>query len=302
MNHHANVAAACGGKPPRPARRPWTSARKPVQSRAISTPRTLRLASTEKRKTDVEAAVKRLEEIIALSGKLGDSEKSNAARAAINDALAVMKEAEAVNARTHAKQKFDEAESKFRAATTALEGGKLADAQSLAIEAKAAAEAAKAASADLFEGRASQARLRATAPRRLRRRHRGGGRRAFDHRGRGLADDPPGVPAGQDRDRPGSVRRLQQRCEDRQRVLDFALSHRGPHGLEGATTTRTSSSVSLGPRAVMSYLAEQGVAPGRMTAVGKGEGEPVAENTSKSGRAQKPAHRDLVRLGQAGWR
>ena len=284
MNHHANVALL------------WWEAAK-TRSEAVDLAEKAsavqsdfdaaqtELAAAEKRKTDAEAAVKRLEEIVALSGKLGDSEKSNAARKAINDALAVMKEAEAVNARTHAQQKFDEAESKFKAATTALEGGKLADAQSLAIESKAAAEAAKAASKDKFD--AEQAKLAYEARRRA----------VFDASakvsGAERAITEGGVlltirqvfPSGKVEINPDRYDAINELAKIATEYGDFALVIEGHTDSKGNDNKNLQLSESRA-KAVMSYLATQGVAPGRMTAVGKGEGEPVAENTSKSGRAQ----------------
>lgn len=243
------------------------------------------LAKLQKRHKDAEAAVARLEKIIALEGKLGDSEGANKARQALNDALAAMKAAEAVNARIHAPEKFGEAEAKFHAATGALESGKLKDSQSLAIEAKVAAESAKKASAGKYKS--EQATL------------------AYEARRRELFDataEAPGVersiteggvmltirevfPTNKVEIDPSRFDTFNKLAKIAGEYSEFSLV------IEGHTDSKGKDSKNLAlsegrAKAVMSYLSQQGVQPNRMTAIGKGEGEPVAENTSKAGRAQ----------------
>ena len=258
----------------------------------------LELAEVQKRNKDAEAAVARLNEIVALESKLGSSEKSNAARKALNAALAMIKEAEAVNARKHAAEKFSEAETKFESATDALEGGDVDKAESMAIEAKVAAEAAKAASGDQYASEKAQL--------------------AYQERRRALFDataSVPGLersitdggvtltmrqvfPSGKveiDRDRIDALNRLAGIAND---YKDFSLVIEGHTDTKGSDSRNLSLSESRA-KAVMSYLAQQGVSPGRMTAVGKGEGEPVAENTSKAGRAQNRRIEILFAQGSA---
>jgi outer membrane protein OmpA-like peptidoglycan-associated protein len=61
--------------------------------------------------------------------------------------------------------------------------------------------------------------------------------------------------------------------------------------IEGHTDSKGSKSKNLQlsdsrAKSVMAHLAAQGVAPDRMTALGKGSAEPIADNKSKDGRSK----------------
>lgn len=257
-----------------------------------------KLAVAQKRKNDADAAVARLEKIIALEGKLGDSEGMNKARTAINEALAAMKQAEAVNAPVHAADEFRKAEAKFQVATQALETGKAGDAQSAAIEAKSAAEAAKAASEGKYKS--EQASL------------------AHQQRRRALFDDSaevPGVqrsitdggvlitirevfPSGKIEIEPVRYDTFNKIAKLAKEYDDFAIVVEGHTDTKGKASKNLQLSESRA-KAVMGYLNNQGVPPSRITALGKGQEQPVADNTTKAGRAQNRRIEILFAQGAA---
>ncbi len=243
------------------------------------------LAEAEKRKKDAESAVARLERIIALEGKLGDSEGMNEARNAMNQALAAMKAAEAVNAGAYAAKEFGEAEAKFKAATDALEKGKAKDAKSFALEAKVAAEAAEKAAKPQYEK--DKAEL------------------AYEARRRALFDATASVPGVQRAITEGGVLVTVREVfpsgkveidpvhyETFNRLAKIAIEYKDfSLVIEGHTDSKGSDAKNLAlsegrAKSIGSYLAEKGVSPSRITSLGKGSAEPVAENTSKAGRAQ----------------
>jgi outer membrane protein OmpA-like peptidoglycan-associated protein len=297
MEHHGNVAMVW-----------WVAARTnseivDLEQETANTKKDLedaeaRLAAVEKRKKDATAAVDRLEKIIALQGKLGDSEGMNKARTAINEALAAMKQAEAVNARAHAPDDFGKAEAQFTVATQALEAGKASEAQSAAIQAKQAADAAKAASEGKYK--AEQATL------------------AYQQRRRALFDasaEVPGVqrritdggvmitirevfPSGKVEIEPVRYDTFNKIAKLAQEYDDFSIVIEGHTDTKGAASKNLQLSESRA-RSVMSYLTNQGVPPARITAVGKGQEQPVADNTTQAGRAQNRRIEILFAQGAA---
>ena len=256
------------------------------------------LAAAQKRKNDADAAVARLEKIIALQGKLGDSEGMNQARTAINEALAAMKEAERVNAPLHAVDDFRKAEAKFQVATTALESGNAGDAQAAAIEAKKAAEAAKAASEGKYKS--EQAQL------------------AYQQRRRALFDasaEVPGVqrvitdggvmitirevfPSGKVEIEPVRYDAFNKIAKLAKDYDDFSIIVEGHTDTKGGASKNLQLSESRA-RSVMSYLTNQGVSPSRITALGKGQEQPVADNRTQAGRAQNRRIEILFAQGPA---
>jgi outer membrane protein OmpA-like peptidoglycan-associated protein len=256
------------------------------------------LAAAQKRKNDADAAVARLEKIIALEGKLGDSEGMNKARTAINEALAAMKEAERVNAPVHAADEFRKAEAKFQVATTALEAGKAGDAQGAAIEAKKAADAAKAASEGKYK--AEQGQL------------------AYQQRRRALFDASADVPGAQRVITDGGVMitirevfasakvevaparydTFNKIAKLAQEYDDFSIVVEGHTDTKGGASKNLQLSESRA-RSVMSYLTNQGVPPNRITALGKGQEQPVADNRTHAGRAQNRRIEILFAQGPA---
>lgn len=243
------------------------------------------LADAQKQEELAKSAIARAKQVIALQGKMADSKGGAEARDAINAALAALKDAERVDAGEYAKAKFDEAESKLKAATEALGEGKTKKAKSLAEEAETVAASAKAeaepkyaanrqerdrtaAQRELFDTLSSIGAVNASIVE--------GGVQvtivgAFEHNSVDIKSDMQAVFA---------------------KIADAAKAYSSISlVIEGHTDSKGKSSQNLQlsdarANSVMSYLASKGVAPGRMSALGKGSAEPVAENKSKEGRAK----------------
>jgi outer membrane protein OmpA-like peptidoglycan-associated protein len=225
-------------------------------------------------------------QIIALEGKVTDSQEVNVARGAINEALAALKEAQAVDADTHAAANFAAAEAKLKAATDALGRGKTKDAQSFAIEAKAAAESAKREAEPKFTStEADQAKMART-------------KALFDAVGqisgvsRSMVEGGVQVTVVEAFSASGGVdiqpmmeATFNKLAETAKTFNDYALVVEAHTDSKGNKSKNLQLSESRA-KSVAAFLAAQGVAPDRMTALGKGSGEPVADNKTKDGRAK----------------
>lgn len=245
------------------------------------------LAEAKKRQKLAKATLDRMAQIIALEGKVSDSEEVNTAKSAINEALAALKEAQAVDADVHASANFSAAEAKLKTATDALGKNKPKDALSMAIEAKASAEAAKREAEPKYTTtEADQAKLT---------------------RNKALFDSVAGVSgvsasavAGGVQatvveafsSGAGSVTILPMMEATFIKLAEVAKAY-PDYGLviEGHTDTKGNKSKNLTlsdsrAKSVAAFLAAQGVAPDRMTSLGKGSAEPVGDNKTKDGRAK----------------
>ncbi len=243
------------------------------------------LAAAQKQVKLAESAIKRAKDVIALQGQVADSEGSNEARQAINAALAALKDAERVDANVHAGDKFAEAESKLEAATKALADSKTAKAKTLAEEAETAATSAKAAAQPKFAS--SQAdREKVAAQQEL-----------FEALNKISGVEAAIVEGGVQATIIGSFESQGVEIKPDMRatydaIADVAKKHpKRSLVIEGHTDSKGGNSKNLQlsdsrAKSVMSYLAGKGVEPGRVSAVGKGEEEPVAPNKTKEGRAQ----------------
>lgn len=243
------------------------------------------LASAQKQKRLAESAISRAKEVIALQGKVADSEGANEARDAINAALAALKEAERVDANIHAGDKFKEAESKLDSATASLREGKVDKAKTLAEEAETAATSAKATAAPKYaSAQADQGRVAAQQA-------------LFQE-----LSDIPGVEAAiveggvqvtliESFESTGVEIKSDMRTTY-DKIADVAKKHpKRSLVIEGHTDSKGNNSKNLQlsdsrAKSVMGYLATKGVEPGRMNALGKGEQEPVAPNKTREGRAR----------------
>ncbi|MEX1364778.1 MAG: OmpA family protein [Nannocystaceae bacterium] len=256
------------------------------------------LVEAQKRERLAKATLERMEQILAVQGKLAaDNAEVAAAREQIGQALAAMNAAQAVDADVHAKATFGTAEAKLKAASDALGKDKPKDAMSLAIEAKAAAEAARSEAEPKFAStEATQAKLNrqkslfdalgAVA----------GAERAMVEGGVMItiveAFSTTGVSI-----EPGSVASFDKIAETATNYGEFSLI------IEGHTDSKGNKNKNLGlsqarAQSVLSHLAEKGVAPGRMSAVGKGSAEPVADNKTKEGRFKNRRIEILFAFGQ----
>jgi outer membrane protein OmpA-like peptidoglycan-associated protein len=243
------------------------------------------LAAAQKQVKLAESAIKRAKDVIALQGQVADSEGANKAREAINGALAALKEAEKVDANVHAGAKFKEAESKLDAATQALRDGKTDKAVTLAGEAETAAASAKAASESKYAS--TQADREKTAAQQALFEELSGisGVEAAIVEG-GVMATIIGSFDG------GGVEISADMRTTYDKIADVAKKHpKRSLVIEGHTDSKGSDSKNLQlsdsrAKSVAAYLAGKGVEPGKMSALGKGEQEPVAPNKTKEGRAR----------------
>ena len=245
------------------------------------------LAEAKKRQKLAKATLDRMAQIIALEGKVSDSAEVNQAKSAINDALAALKEAQAVDADVHAAATFSAAEAKLKLATDALGKNKPKDAQSYAIDAKAGAEAAKNEAAPKYATtEADQAKLAR--------------QKALFDAVSGISGVSASMVAGGVQvsiveafsSSAGSVNIVPMMeatfvklAEVQKQYGDYALV------IEGHTDSKGNKSKNLQlsdsrAKSVMAFLAAQGVPPDKMSALGKGSAEPVADNKTKDGRAK----------------
>jgi len=243
------------------------------------------LAGAQKQVKLAKSAIDRANDVIALQGQVADSEGGNKAREAINAALAALKEAEKVDANVHAADKFAEAEAKLDAATQALRDGKMDKAATLAGEAETAATSAKAASASQHaSSQADQEKLVAQQA-------------LFKELGGISGVDAAIVEGGVMVTVIGSFESTGVEIKPDMRgtydaIADVAKKHpKRSLVIEGHTDSKGSNSKNLQlsdsrAKSVSAYLATKGVEPGKMSALGKGEQEPVAPNKTKEGRAQ----------------
>jgi outer membrane protein OmpA-like peptidoglycan-associated protein len=243
------------------------------------------LAEAKKREKLAKATLDRMAQIIALEGKVAETEEVASAREKISEALDALKEAQAVDADVHAAATFKAAESKLKLATDALGKNKAKDAMNFAIDAKTSADAAREeASPKYASTEADQAKL---------------------NRQKALFDALADV-SGADRAMveggvkitvveafqgnavtidPQMVNSFDKIAKILKGYTDFSLIVEGHTDSKGNKTKNLQLSESRA-QAVMSHLASQGVPPDRMSAVGKGSASPVADNKTKDGRSK----------------
>ena len=243
------------------------------------------LAEAKKREKLAKATLERMQQIIALEGKVADTEEVASAREKISEALDAIKEAQAVDADVHAAASFKAAESKLKLATEALGKNKAKDAINYAVEAKSTADTAREEAAPKYAStEADQAKL---------------------NRQKALFDALSGV-SGAERAmveggvkitivsafagnavtiEPGMVGSFDNLAKTANEFKDFSLIVEGHTDSKGNKTKNLQLSESRA-QSVMSHLAGQGVSPDRMSAVGKGSASPVADNRTKAGRAK----------------
>ncbi len=245
------------------------------------------LAEAKKRQKLAKASLDRMKELIALEGKVAGSQEVSAAKSAINEALAALKEAQAVDADVHASASFAAAEGKLKAATDALGKNKTKDAVSYAIEAKATAEsAAREASPKFSATEADQARMAKQ-------------RAVFDAVGqisgvsRSMVEggvqaavvEVFGASGSSVNMLPGMEATFVKLAQTSKQFPEYALVIEAHTDSKGNKTKNLTLSESRA-KSVMAFLAAQGVPPDKMTALGKGSTEPVADNKTKEGRAK----------------
>ena len=244
------------------------------------------LAEAQKREKLAKATLDRMQAILAAEGKVAaDNAEVAAAREKIAEALEALRAAQAVDADVHAQATFAAAEAKLKSATDALGKNKVKDATNFAIEAKASADAARSEADPKFASTAAdQAKINRAKALFDALAAVSGAERAIVEGGVQITVVEAFSATGVTID-PGHVSMFDQIAETAKNYGEFSLI------IEGHTDTKTKASKSLQlsearAQAVLSHLAAKGVSPTRMSAVGKGSGEPVSENKTKEGRAK----------------
>ncbi|MBK6916580.1 MAG: OmpA family protein [Deltaproteobacteria bacterium] len=244
------------------------------------------LAEAKKRQKLAKATLDRMQQIIALEGKVSDSQEVGAAKSAIGEALSALKDAQAVDADVHASVNFAAAEAKLKAATDALGKNRAKDAQSFAIEAKAAAEAAKREAEPKYTStEADQAKMARQKALFEKVGEITGVSRSMVEGGVQITVVEAFSASGGVDMQPVMEATFNRLAEVAKEFSDYAMV------IEGHTDSKGNKSKNLQlsdarAKSVMAFLAAQGVAPDRMTAFGKGSAEPVADNKTKDGRAK----------------
>jgi outer membrane protein OmpA-like peptidoglycan-associated protein len=243
------------------------------------------LAEAKKREKLAKANLERMEQIIALEGKVADSQEVAAAREEIASAMKAIADAQAVDADVHAKATFAIAEKKLKMATDALGKNKTKDAISYAIEAKTSAETAKEeASPKYATTEADQAKLNRSKALFDALAEVSGSQRAMVEGGVQITLVETFSASGVTID-PSHEANFNKVAESAKTFNDFSLIIEGHTDSKGSKTKNLQLSESRA-QSVMSHLAAQGVSPSRMSAVGKGAAEPVADNKTKEGRSK----------------
>lgn len=250
------------------------------------------LDEAQKRVATAEAAIQRMERIREMQARLAETEararkerRAAEAKQRIDAVALKIREAEGLEAARHAPGPLNKARASLKMALDAFEGGNFNEAAETAATALADAEQAIAAAKPLFEKeereRAIDARLRALLEATT---------RLPDSEGR---ITPRGLVlsvrelfrAGKTDIRPDKSATLDQVAELARTFSEFKLV------IEGHTDNRGRSETNLvlsqgRAQAVVARLAEKGVAADRLSAVGKGDSEPIADNSTRDGRAQ----------------
>jgi outer membrane protein OmpA-like peptidoglycan-associated protein len=244
------------------------------------------LAEAQKRERLAKATLGRMEQILALEGKVAaDNAEVTVAREHIAAALEALRAAQAVDADVHAQATFAAAEAKLKQATDSLGKNKPKDAANFAIEAKASADAARSESDPKFASTAGdQAKLNRQKALFDALAAVSGAERAMVEGGVMITVVEAFSATGVTID-PGHVAAFDTVAETAKNYGEFSLI------IEGHTDTKTKTAKRIPlsqtrAQSVLSHLATKGVSPTRMTAVGKGSGEPVADNKTPEGRSK----------------
>jgi outer membrane protein OmpA-like peptidoglycan-associated protein len=242
------------------------------------------LAEAKKREKLAKATMDRMQQIVALEGKVAaDNAEVTTAREHIAAALEALRTAQAVDADVHAKATFAAAEAKLKQATDALGKNKPKESASFAIEAKASADAAKSEAEPKYTStEADQAKLNRQKALFDALAVVNGAERSMVEGGVMITVVEAFSSTGVTID-PAHVGSFDNIAETAKNYGEFALIIEGHTDSKGNKSKNLQLSQSRA-QSVLSHLATKGVAPGRLTAVGKGSAEPVADNKTKEGR------------------
>ncbi|MCA9656761.1 MAG: OmpA family protein [Myxococcales bacterium] len=239
-------------------------------------------------------AIARLQEIIKLQKEMDAAAKAMAAHkqsekvkaatnAAMLAAMAALKDAEAVQASVFAAEAFAKAQNALTLATATLQAGDLGAAQKHAEVATAAATEAKQSAGPKFEADRARRSHEARAKRLFEEVKQTGGERRVSERGVEVTLRSVFEP-GEIFVAPIARSSLEKVAELAKSYGEFAIIIEAHTDSRGGTTANLTLSQSRAD-AVLSFLTKNGVSPSRITAIGKGSAEPIADNRSQDGRA-----------------
>lgn len=252
------------------------------------------LAKATAERDEEALAIARLEKIISLQREMAAAANAMAAQkqnekakattnAAMLAAMVALKEAEAVQASVFAPEPFARAQETIALATASLNGGDLTGAEKHAVAATTAAGEAKRVATPKFEADHARRTHEARARNLFEDVNAVGGERRISERGvvvtlRSVFE------SGEIFVSPISKAALEKIAALAAKYGEFALIVEAHTDNRGGTTANLTLSQSRAD-AVLTFLTQHGVPPTRITAVGKGPTEPVADNRSKDGRA-----------------
>lgn len=237
-----------------------------------------------------ERAIERIERTRAMQKKLEEAvrtahqeRRANEAQTRVEQAAAMLQQAEELDAARHAPGPLNRARQSLSNAFDAFNQGRYAEASQAASVALADAGAAVSAARPAWEAEATQrdldAELRALLDESARIGHADA---RIEQRGLVISMRELFVPAAETLTDPGPV----------QRLADLARSHpRFRLVIEGHSDNRGRAAQNLAlsdkrAHVVSAALQAAGVAADRITPVGKGDQEPIADNGSREGRAR----------------
>lgn len=237
-------------------------------------------------------AIAREQRNIAMIERLAAAEKAAAsdrrtagAKAKVDEAALKLKEAESMEAATHAPGPFNKATASLKMALDAFEGGNYKEAEGTAAASIVDSLAAIAAAKPLFDKaqarRAIDNRLKAL----LEQSSRVPGAEARLET-RGLVITLRGLfPSGKSDIKDDKAAMVKQASELAKQYNEFRLIVEGHTDNRGRAAKNLSLSEERA-RAVSGNLSAQGIDAGRITSLGRGDEEPIADNAKREGRAQ----------------
>ena len=251
-----------------------------------------RLKHAQQRVGSAAAAIARQKRLMTMAKQLAEAEarglaqrQAAAAKAAVEAAMKHLRDAESVNAATHAPGPFNKAQASMAMAMDALQKSRYADAEAAANYVIADAKAAELTAKPMYtfeeSKRTFQAKLNALFTQ-LDQTGAAGAR--IEARGavitlRGLFD--PGKSEVRD-EATGTVHRIGGIAKEFKAFRLIVEGHTDNRGKSARNLSLSEARAS----AVSTYLVRTGVDASRISVLGKGDYEPIADNSSRAGRAK----------------
>lgn len=251
-----------------------------------------RLKHAQHRIGTATAAINRQKRLMTMAKQLAEAEargraqrEAEAAKAAVQAAVKQLKAAESLNAAAYAPGPFNKAQASMTMAMDALQGSRFADAEKAANFVLADAKAAEVAARPMYEFEEKKRNLTAKLNALFGQLNQIGGSEARIE-GRGAVVTLRGLFA------PGKSTVLDEALGSVHRIGGIAKEFKEFRIIvEGHTDNRGKSAKNLAlserrATAVKGHIAETGVPMEQLSVLGKGDYEPIADNSSRAGRAK----------------